>query len=44
MADESTKQQEKTFTRSDVDKLIKENNAKHQNKTITLTNILSIEF
>ena len=44
MADETTPTQEKTFTQADVDKLIEENNAKHQNEMDALASKMRAEF
>ena len=44
MADETTTTQEKTFTQADVDKLIEENNAKHQTEMDTLASKMRAEF
>ena len=43
MADETTTE-EKTFTQADVDKLIEENNAKHQDEMNALAGKLRAEF
>ena len=44
MADEPTTTQEKTFTQADLDKLIEENNAKHQDEMNALAGKLRAEF
>ncbi len=44
MADEKNTPQEKTFTQADVDKLIEENNAKHQNEMDALASKMRAEF